>query len=122
VANIGDGPAHVSAYSFAISRIDSELPSAIAYMESDEKPFSLEPGEELRLSIDIDQELTGTLRFVGLDGLRQGYQNTNRIYFFGNARYTDDLGIVRNISACRHYQNSSTKFMPVDDPDREYSD
>jgi hypothetical protein len=118
--NVGQGTAHVSAYSFAISLVDSELPTGISYMEDDEKPFSLQPGQELMRSINIDEKLTNILRLVGPDGLRLGYQNTNRIYFVGNARYADDLGIERNVSVCRHYQNS--RFVPVDDPDREYSD
>jgi hypothetical protein len=125
VVNVGQGPAHVLSHSFCISRIDSGLPDETSYMEDEDaesKPFSLEPGEELRLSIYIGRELTGTLRIVGPSGLRLGYQNTNRIYFFGIAQYADDLGTVRNIAAFRRYDNTSTRFIPVDDPDREYSD
>jgi hypothetical protein len=124
VSNIGQGFAHILEWNFAVSRIDSRLPTKTAYMKDDaeSKPFTLEPGEEMSLSIHIDQELTSILRLIGLDGLAHGYQNTDHIYFFGSARYTDDLGTARNIMACRLYHNASLKFKAVDDPDREYWD
>jgi hypothetical protein len=124
VSNIGAGRANVADYSFAISRIDIGLPTKITYMEgnAEVKPFSLEAGEEMQLSIPLDTELIAILRLIGTSGLALGYQNTDRIYFFGNARYTDNLGIARNIAVCRHYHNKSLKFTAVDDPDHEYSD
>jgi hypothetical protein len=123
-SNIGQGTAHILDYGFAISRLESERDTEISYMDGDAKPipFSLEPGEDMPLSINIDGELISILRHIGEDGLATGYQKTDHIYFFGDASYTDDLGITRHIAACRHYENSSRRFIAVDDADREYSD
>lgn len=123
-SNIGQGTAHILGYSFAISRLEKERATDVDYMEGDAEPesFSLEPGEARQLSIDMGGELVSILRHIGADGLAKGYQNTDHIFFFGAAHYTDDLGTTRNIEACRHYDNASTRFKVVDDPDREYSD
>lgn len=123
-ANIGRGQAHILDYGFAISRLESEHATEISYINGNAEPipFFLEPGEDRQLSIDIDGELISILRHIGTDGLARGYQKTDHIYFFGSARYTDDLGTIRNLEACRHYDNASTRFKAVDDPDRDYSD
>lgn len=123
-ANVGQGAAHILEYRFDIQKIDSGLPADIPPISGDAKreEFALEPGQRKVLFIDIDKELTDILRMIGESGLAQGYQNTNKLYFWGNTRYTDNLRTARNASVCRHYDNVSRTFRPVDDPDREYSD
>jgi hypothetical protein len=73
-------------------------------------------------AIELNQQLKEILRHIGPDGLAQGYQNTDRLYFWGHAQYADGLGIVRNIGVCRHYENKSGRFVPSIDPDYEYAD
>jgi len=58
-------------------------------------------GKSKELSIPIDEQLVSILRLVGSDGLRNGYQNTDKIWFFGTACYSDGNGIKRNLSVCR---------------------
>jgi hypothetical protein len=102
--------------------VETEYPENVSYMKPDRGQFVLEPGEAIQLSIPLDDNLTKILRIVGDEGLQQGYQNTNRISFLGSARYADRLGIERNLSVCRKYDNATRIFEPVSDTDREYSD
>jgi type IV secretion system protein VirB4 len=89
---------------------------------SDTLSSPLQPGESKELSIPIDEQLVSILRLVGSDGLRNGYQNTDKIWFFGTACYSDGNGIKRNLSVCRRYDNKTECFTPDNNSDREYSD
>lgn len=44
------------------------------------------------------------------------------IFVLGWIGYRDDLGIFRQMGFCRRYESRKDRFVPVDDPDYEYSD
>ncbi len=123
IANIGGSAAHIKACRFAIDRLETKTPAKFPIAEQIAgPPFSLESGEEKELSIELGQELTDILRIIGSTGLAAGYQRTDRVYFWGYAEYADDLGVARNTSTCRHYDNATERFTAVNDPDCEYND
>jgi hypothetical protein len=122
IANIGTGTANVLDYKFFIERFEPDVqPDRIEYVGGS-VPFTLEPGEDCRKSIPMPSDLINILRILGRDGLSKGYQQTDRIYFYGIAEYADASGTKRNMAVCRHYINSMLSFKAVDDPDREYSE
>ncbi|MGP8260721.1 MAG: hypothetical protein ACLQM6_12305 [Acidobacteriaceae bacterium] len=122
IANIGTGTAKVLDYKFFIKRFEPDVqPDRIEYVGGS-APFTLEPGEDCRKSIPMPSDLINILRMLGRDGLSKGYQQTDRIYFYGIAQYADTSGTKRNMAVCRHYMNSILSFKAVDDPDREYSE
>jgi hypothetical protein len=122
IANIGTGIANVLDYKFLIERYEPDMqPDRIEYVGGS-VPFTLEPGEECRKSIPMPSDLINIMRILGRDGLSKGYQQTDRIYFYGIAQYADGSGTKRNMAVCRHYTNSLMAFKAVDDSDREYSD
>lgn len=122
IANIGQGAASKIRYGFSAHRLDEPLPPKIGQRYSDTLSSPLQPGESKELSIPIDEQLVSILRLVGSDGLRNGYQNTDKIWFFGTACYSDGNGIKRNLSVCRRYDNKTEVFTPDNNSDREYSD
>lgn len=123
ISNSGGSAAYIQECHFSLIRVENEFPLRPTHFEqSRPRPFSLAPGEERELSIEFDENMTSLFRMVGKDGLRQGWQNTDHIYFLGVARYADDVGIVRSISVCRHYQNATGRFKVIEDPDYEYAD
>jgi hypothetical protein len=119
--NVGQSAARITGHNFTIKRNEDDIPD-FSIEEKSCSPFSLQPGERRTMSIKIGQELMDILRHIRPDGLAQGYQNTNHLYFWGHAQYTDGLGIVRNISVCRRYENKMGRFTPGIDPDYEYAD
>jgi hypothetical protein len=59
------------------------------------------------------------LRHIGEDGLRLGYQNTDKICFFGITQYADNVGIARSMGGLSPLRdNAAMGFKPIDDPDR----
>lgn len=123
ISNHGGSAAHIQECHFSLIRVESEFPPRPTHFEqSRPRPFSLAPGEERELSIEFDENMTNLFRLAGKEGLRQGWQDTDHIYFLGFAKYADDVGIVRSISICRHYQNATGRFKAIEDPDYEYAD
>lgn len=123
MSNHGGSAAHVRECDFSLIRLESELPPRPTHFQQTRpRPFSLVPGEERELSIELDENTTSLFRLLGDDRLRQGWQNSDRIYFSGVARYADDVGIVRTISVCRQYQNATGRFKAIEDTDYEYAD
>lgn len=43
-------------------------------------------------------------------------------FFFGRVSYKDDLGVIRNMAFYRSLDHASYRFVPVGDPQLEYSD
>lgn len=121
MVNVGQSSARITRHNFTSNRIEEDIPD-FSVEEKTSEPFSLEPGEKRTLSIELNQQLKDILRHLRQDGLAQGYQNTNRLYFWGHAQYADGLGIVRNIGVCRRYENTVGRFKPGDDADFEYTD
>jgi hypothetical protein len=121
VVNVGQSTARIKQHNFTSNRIEDDIPD-FAVEEKSSVSLSLEPGQKRTMSIELNQQLKEILRLIGPDGLTQGYQNTNRLYFWGHAQYVDGLGIVRNIAVCRRYENNVGRFMPGIDPDFEYAD
>lgn len=125
IANIGGSIAHVQTCNFAASIFDSGLPSGFSELKivPDQEPFSLEAGEDKKLEIDLGEMATNLFRIMGgIHGRYLAHQNTAYLFFWGDAKYTDALGVARNIAVFRHFQTDTAKFKPIDDPDREYSD
>jgi hypothetical protein len=122
IANNGQGAANKIEYGFSARRLDAPPPPRISQMCNDSLPSPLQPGESMELSIPIDEQLVSILRHLGSENLRNGYQNTDKIWFFGTARYSDENGVKRNLSVCRRYDNKTEFFVPDGNSDRECSD
>ena len=87
MSNHGGSAAHVRECDFSLIRLESELPPRPTHFQQTRpRPFSLVPGEERELSIELDENTTSLFRLLGDDRLRQGWQNSDRIYFSGVAR------------------------------------
>jgi hypothetical protein len=124
LANVGGSKARIRECDFSLTIFEHDLPprTLVYAQQTVFKRFRLQPGEDREMSIEIGAALVAVLRLVGEEGLKQGYQNTDRLYFWGYAKYRDGLGVDRNISVCRHYHNASGKFNPVEDSDYDYAD
>jgi hypothetical protein len=122
-SNIGGSPARIKSSSFTTSAFEKGLPPSLSYIKQDTRePFSLHPGEVKKFSIALEEELINLFRMLGTTGPNLAFQKTAHVYFFGYVQYADDVGILRNIAACRHYQTDSGRFMAVDDTEYEYAD
>lgn len=121
MVNVGQSTARITRHNFTSNRVEDDIPE-FAVEEKSSTLLSLEPGQTTTLSIELNRQLMEILRLIRPDGLTQGYQNTNRLYFWGHAQYADGLGTVRNIGVCRRYDNKLGRFVPSDDSDFEYAD
>jgi len=55
-------------------------------------------------------------------GPNLNHQPIAHIYLWGGVRYSDDVGIIRNIVILRHYKTATGRFEAMDDRDLEYAD
>ena len=51
-----------------------------------------------------------------------GARGTLRFYLLGWVRYSDELGIEREMGFCRYYDEALMRFVSVKNPDYEYAD
>jgi len=121
MVNAGKGTARIVGHNFRANRIKDEFPD-FGLEEQTVPPFELQSGEKRPISIPIVKELVFILRMIGISGLAQAYQGTDRLFFWGNAQYLDANNVRRQVGVCRLYNNKAGKFKPTDDTDYEYSD
>ena len=81
ITNSREGRAKIMSYNFAIDRLPKE-PRVFDVAEKRTIPFVLASGQTKTDKIEIGKELTSTLRHLaGSEGLAQGWQGTDQIYF-----------------------------------------
>lgn len=99
--------------------IEETLPMKRPYegLEGSKDEKTLKPGQS-------SFYLFGLKNSPGLDAQTANdvTQSVRNLYILGWIGYTDDLGIYRITGFCRCYDVGKDRFVPVDDPDYEYSD
>jgi hypothetical protein len=121
MVNVGKGTSRIVGHNFRADRMADKFPD-FGLEEKTVPPFELKSGEKQTMSIPIVKELVFILRLIGVYGLTQTYQGTERLFFWGNAQYLDTSNVRREVSVCRLYDNKAGRFRPIADPDYEYSD
>jgi hypothetical protein len=84
-------------------------------------PFTLQPGEEMPVEMDLSVGMTNDLQWANF---HQGYQSESArfLYLFGIILYLDDLDIPRRTGVFRTYAPKTRTFVANKDSDEEYAD
>lgn len=112
----GAEPKSKKCVSGAIYREGEFLPPEPPYenLDTSTEAFYLVPGQHHTVMVEMTAEMTTLMRLLRTQ--------CEFIYFLGYLRFQDDIGNIRSLGFCRHYNPATKRFDIVSDADYEYAD